>query len=137
MNNVVPINASIDAPLNAAARSARIDELFALLEAAIRISNYQQSDVFQVIADWSANGDRIVGHAMAEHAAAILRSIECQDAATIEWTCTDVIVEMYRRTFFHEETARRFGTHFLIEDLSLMERFVADMISNTPAPKKG
>lgn len=134
MNNVVPLVTTPDAPLNAAARTARTAELFALLETAIRTHEYQQSDVFQMIADWSSNGDKVLGHAISSHAAAIMRSIEAQDETSMEFTCTDIIVEMYRRTFFNEETARMFDTHLLLNNPKLMEDFVTDFICRLPAP---
>ncbi len=99
----------------------KIDKIFAMMEQAIRLNNYDADDLLFMIADLIPANPILAG-AISNHAADFIKE---QDG---EKTWTDIVVEAYRRALFDVEASQLYGTGYLIGNLSAMTQFVTGYI---------
>ena len=102
-----------------------IDRIFAHMEQAIRLHDYDPADLFYMIADLTPVNPTLAV-AIGKHAHDFIKSEECDE--NTEWT--DIVVEAYRRALFDEEASPLYGTGYFIGRPDLMTKFVSDYIKN-------
>lgn len=89
------------------AHKQEITAIFADLETVLRRTEYTDVDLFDLIGSFSDSSPTIA-KAMSFHARDILGS------TNEEANYTDIMVEVFRRTFFDDEMAARYGTNMMI-----------------------
>lgn len=82
---------------------------FAILQAAMQPEILYDYDLFDIVGSWVATRP-YVAMAMLAHAADITRG------GTDDLTYTDIIIEVYRRTFFENEQPSDYGLEALSEE---------------------
>lgn len=104
--------------------SDTIEIIFEPLKQALMARSYSAADVFHIIGGFAETSPP-VAQAMAFHCRDIVAAAEAEGT---EYTYKEVLVEMYRRTFFALEHAEKYGTANLIEQGEDMLRSFADYL---------
>lgn len=105
-----------------------IDDVFAMMEDAIRLNTYQADDLFSMVADLIPV-NAVLAEAIAKHASDFIVDIRNwgeQESTT--WT--DIVVEAYRRSLFDIEYSALYGTSYFVTNLPAMKDFVTGYIRN-------
>lgn len=84
---------------------------FAPLQQRLQAKEYTDVDLLELIGEFAGHDPR-VAQALAFHARDILVEHD-QASQEVQYSC--VLVEVYRRTFFDEETAKKYGTEHIPE----------------------
>lgn len=105
-----------------------MDSIFAPLRNAIMAREYQYADLFECIGGFSAAPHQgFIGAALAMHTRDILR-----EDTEVALDCNAVLAEAYRRTFFDETHALKYGTEMLAQQepatLRTFANYVADSL---------
>lgn len=104
-------------------KQAQYDEIFGMMERAIRLNEYGPDDLLQMVGGLVLTGP-VLAQAISMHAADFIR--DAQD----EVTWTDIVVEAYRRALFDIEKSQLYGTGYFLGKPDAMKLFVADYITN-------
>lgn len=103
-------------------KQAQYDEIFGMMERAIRLNEYGPDDLLQMVGGLVLTGP-VLAQAISMHAADFIR--DSQD----EVTWTDIVVEAYRRALFDSEKSPLYGTGYFVGNLDAMRAFVTDYIT--------
>jgi hypothetical protein len=106
-------------------QQAEIDEIFAMMEQAIRLNDYGSDDLLYMVADLIPVNPTLAS-AIAQHAGDFMKN----DAVAGETTWTDIVVEAYRRALFDLEKSPLYGTGYMVNKIDAMRAFVTHYISN-------
>lgn len=101
-------------------------EVFKPLEAYIRTEEYTDIDLFNMIGEYAAIAPH-VAQALAFQTRDILKS----DFGGDDRSYTDILVELYWRTFFSPEHAGIYGTDHMVHDPATLAQFVQYVIDPT------
>lgn len=98
-------------PQSSLTMDPKMHQIFEPLRQTLEARPYTDIDLFDLIGSMGAVGSEFSA-AMALHSRDILQEAEDKDA-TIDYSC--VVAEVYRRTFYDVDHARKYGTSRIVE----------------------